>query len=129
VDSEAVLVALRTERTIDITTTGRRSGEARRIEMWFHNVDDRLFLTGSPGTRGWHANLLADPRLVLHLKQSITVDLSASAHSIDDFDEKRRLLEIITKRVGATDSLEDWMERSPLVEVVLDEVDLAADNE
>jgi len=96
--------------------------------MWFHNVDDRLFLTGSPGTRGWHANLLANPRLVFHLKQSITVDLEGSALSIDDVDEKRRLLEIITKRVGATDSLDDWMERSPLVEVVLDDVDLAPDD-
>lgn len=27
------------ERTIDITTRGRRSSASRRIEVWFHHVD------------------------------------------------------------------------------------------
>ncbi len=43
--------ALATDRTIDITTTGRASGLPRRIETWFYRVDDRLYLTGSPGRR------------------------------------------------------------------------------
>ena len=43
--------ALESERTIDITTTGRTSGRPRRIEMWFHNLDGRLYLSGTPGTR------------------------------------------------------------------------------
>ena len=43
---EAVVRALsigpgssRADRTIDITTTGRRSGQPRRVEVWFHRVD------------------------------------------------------------------------------------------
>ena len=28
------------ERTIDITTTGARTGEPRRIETWFYRVQD-----------------------------------------------------------------------------------------
>src|SRR6267378_8159153 len=36
------------ERTIDITTLGRRSGIPRRIEVWFHRVDGRWYLTGVP---------------------------------------------------------------------------------
>ena len=47
--------------TIDITTTGRRSGQARRIEIWMLDVDGRFFITGTPGRRDWLANLLADP--------------------------------------------------------------------
>ena len=31
----------RAERTIDITTLGRRSGIPRRIEVWFHHLDGR----------------------------------------------------------------------------------------
>jgi hypothetical protein len=53
--------ALARERTIDITTTGRTSGRARRVEMWFHNLDGRLYLTGTPGSRDWYANLRAHP--------------------------------------------------------------------
>ena len=33
---------------IDITTTGRRTGEARRIEIAIHNIDGRLYISGMP---------------------------------------------------------------------------------
>lgn len=37
------------DRTVDTTTMGRKSGKPRRIEIWIHNLDGRLYLTGSPG--------------------------------------------------------------------------------
>ena len=37
--------ALANDRVIDITTTGRQSGQPRRLEIWFHNVDGRLYIT------------------------------------------------------------------------------------
>jgi len=33
-------------RTIDITTTGAKSGEARRIEIWFHQIQGRWYAGG-----------------------------------------------------------------------------------
>ena len=45
---------------IDITTIGRRSGAPRRIEIWFHNIDGRIIITGKPGPRNWLANLIAN---------------------------------------------------------------------
>ena len=33
---------------IDITTTGRKTGKPRRIEIVFHNIDGRLIISGSP---------------------------------------------------------------------------------
>ena len=55
--------ALSRGHTIDITTTGRRTGEARRIEIVFHNIDGRIIITGSPRSdrrRSWLYNLDAD---------------------------------------------------------------------
>ena len=46
---DAIRQALEQERTIDITTRGRRSGELQRIEIWFHNLDGRVYITGLPG--------------------------------------------------------------------------------
>lgn len=109
--------ALDSERTVDITTMGRKSGVARRIEVWFHNVDDRIYVTGTPGSRDWYANLLAQPSLTFHLKQSVTADLPATAHVITDQDERRKLLAEITGRLGAADKLETWVQKSPLIEV------------
>ena len=56
------------DRTIDITTTGRRSGEARRIETVFYRVDGTIYLSGLPGPRprAWLLNLAAEPHFPFH---------------------------------------------------------------
>ena len=74
--------ALSRGHTIDITTTGRRSGEARRIEIVFHNIDGRIIITGSPRSdrrRSWLYNLDADPNMTFHLKGAVKADLPATA--------------------------------------------------
>ena len=72
-----VRAALDADLTIDITTIGRHSGRPRRIEIWFLNIDDRIWIAGTPGPRDWMANLVAEPRFVFHLKESVAADLEA----------------------------------------------------
>ena len=117
---DAIRRALESERVIDITTHGRRSGQAHRIETWFHNLDGRVYLTGSPGKRGWYANLLVDPRLVFHLKQSVQADLPARGRPVVERSEKRAVLGRILSRLGRDAALDEWVARSPLVEVEFD---------
>jgi len=112
--------ALATDRIIDITTTGRRSGEARRIEIWFHRVDDRFYITGTPGARSWYANLLADPDFTFHLKESAQADLVAHAAPVTG-EEKERVLAAITASIPG-DRVRLDPEASPLVEVTFDGV-------
>jgi deazaflavin-dependent oxidoreductase (nitroreductase family) len=80
----------RADRTIDITTTGRRTGEQRRVEVWFHRVDDHWYLTGMPGPRSWYANLQANPRFTVHLKHGVSIDLPATAVPVDNEQRKAR---------------------------------------
>ena len=70
--NDAVRSALETDRVIDITTVGRRTGQPQRKEIWFHNLAGRIFITGSPGRRDWYANLLATPGFTFHLKGSVS---------------------------------------------------------
>ena len=49
--TDEVARALEQDQTIDITTTGRQTGRPSRKEIWFHNLDGRLFITGTPGRR------------------------------------------------------------------------------
>ena len=72
----AVAAALANDLVIDITTIGRTSGEPKRLEIWFHNVDDRYYVTGRPGPRSWYANVLTNPSLTFHLKESTEADLN-----------------------------------------------------
>ncbi len=112
--------ALTTDQTIDITTAGRKSGQPRRIEIWFHNLDSRLFITGLPGRRSWYANLLANPTFTFHLKGSVKADLPARAIPILEEDERRAILSRITQNMGRASDLEAWVADSPLFEVELE---------
>ena len=96
---DAIRAALAAGQVIDITTTGRRTGEPRRIEIVYHVIDGRLFISGSPRpgrTRAWIHNLESDPRLTFHLKGAVRADLPATARVITDPDERRRVLSWIT---------------------------------
>jgi deazaflavin-dependent oxidoreductase (nitroreductase family) len=110
--------ALENDRTIDITTTGRNSGQPRRIEIWQYRYGGRTFLSGSPGTRDWYANLLANPEFTFHLKGSARADLPAVAHPITDEAERREVIRGILEELGrGTSAVEEWVVASPLVEV------------
>jgi deazaflavin-dependent oxidoreductase (nitroreductase family) len=110
--------ALENDRTVDITTTGRTSGQPRRIEIWRYRYDGRTFLSGSPGTRDWYANLVANPEFTFHLKGSAQADLRATARPITDQAERREVIRGILEDLGrGTGNLEEWVARSPLVEV------------
>jgi deazaflavin-dependent oxidoreductase (nitroreductase family) len=90
--TDEVRRALATNPTIDITTTGRSSGEPRRLEIWMLAIEDRFFITGTPGPRGWLANIKNDPRVVVHMKHGLQADLVAWAHVVDDEETRRRVL-------------------------------------
>jgi len=47
-----------------LTTTGRRSGVPREIEMWFTRVDGRYYLLAERGERAhWVRNIRGEPRV------------------------------------------------------------------
>jgi deazaflavin-dependent oxidoreductase (nitroreductase family) len=119
----AIKQALARGHTIDITTTGRRSGQPRRIEIVFHNFGGRLFISGvpSPRKRSWIANLEADPRLTFHLKgPGASVELPATARVITDDVERREILPLVAAAWGRRD-LDAMIAMSPLIEVTLDD--------
>jgi deazaflavin-dependent oxidoreductase (nitroreductase family) len=117
------------ERTIDITTLGARSGIPRRVEVWFHRVDGRWYLTGMPVPRSWYANLRANPRFIVHLKHGVTADLPATAVPVDEPTRRRVFTAVldlqnrpdIAARVSRRQDLDDWLARSPLAEIVFDD--------
>jgi deazaflavin-dependent oxidoreductase (nitroreductase family) len=121
--TEEVEQALESDKIIDITTTGRTSGESRRIEIWFHLIDGHYYITGTPGRpRSWYANLLAHPEFTFHLKQTVTADLPATARPITDPAEREAVFAALLPRLGELAQNPEmappvWLESSPLVEV------------
>jgi nitroimidazol reductase NimA-like FMN-containing flavoprotein (pyridoxamine 5'-phosphate oxidase superfamily) len=95
---ERIRRALSRGHLIDITTTGRTTGRPRRIEIVFHVIDGRIYISGMPSSRkrAWLANLERDP--------------------ITDETERRAVLEQVARNWRRTD-VERMVAQSPLVEV------------
>lgn len=118
-------------RTIDLTTTGARSGRPRTIEIWFYRAGDDLYLTTTPARRDWYANVLAHPRIVVHLKHGVRADLPATGVVITDPVERERVLREIVEELrhpdnrggvqGIVGPVDDWVSGSPLVRIDLDD--------
>ena len=114
---ERIAQALAHDRTIDITTIGRKSGQPRRIEIWFYRADGRIYLSGGPGRRSWYANLLANPDFTFHLKGSVRADLLARATPVTDPGERRAIFTRILVDLQRSNDLDAWAAGSPLMEV------------
>jgi deazaflavin-dependent oxidoreductase (nitroreductase family) len=126
-DRDSTLRSLLDERTVDIVTTGRRSGAARTTEIWTTVVDGQTYICGTPNAsqagverrpRDWLANLVAKPEFVVRLKTSVHVDLPATAQRVDDPAERRWVLTAPnTEYYRNAVSLEAAVAYSPMVRV------------
>ena len=112
----------------DITTTGRKSGLPRRIEIFFHSFDEGYFIAGRPGfKRDWLANLEANPGFTLHLKRSVSADVPARATVIKDRDRRWHILYRARTESWGVDPAraerdhEIWVAQSPLVSFVVED--------
>ena len=122
---ESIRRALAQSGVIDITTTGRRSGQPRRIEIVFHVIGGHIYISGMPRadrTRSWLSNLEANPRFTFHLKRGVSADLPATARVVTDDTERRTILEHVARAWNRTD-LDTMVASSPLVEVTIDGLD------
>ena len=122
---DSIRRALAQSGIIDITTTGRRSGQPRRIEIFCHVIGGHIYISGMPNadrTRRWLSNLEADPRFTFHLKRGVSADLPATARVVTDETERRTILEHVARAWNRTD-LDTMVASSPLVEVTIDGLD------
>ena len=122
---ENTRTALHHSQVIDLTTTGRRTGRPRRIEIFLHEEDGRLFISGMPRadrTRDWIHNITADPHVVVHLKQSVSADIPATARVVTDPAERRPFIEAAARRWGRTD-VDEMLRHSPLIVLTMPDAD------
>lgn len=125
--NELIAKSLARGHTIDITTTGRKTGAARRIEIVFHNIGGRLFITGQPRAdrkRAWILNLEADPHLTFHLKGAAQADLPATARVVTDHAERRSIAEWVVANAWSNQDVDAMTAYAPMIEVTVQ--DLAA---
>ena len=104
--NDRIRLALDNDLLVDITTTGQKSGRRHRIEVALRHLDGQIYLSNTPGTRDWAANLLAKPEFIYHLKQSAQIDLAVRAISVTEVNEERALLTKILAKEDHLDQVE-----------------------
>ena len=119
--AEDIRQLIKRDEVVDITTTGRKTGSARRIEIRLHALDQKLYITGRPGRpRSWYANMLASPAFTLHLKHSLVRDVACRAIPITEEKIRRHLFQIMLSQEESMAHVivDEWATVAPLVEVV-----------
>src|SRR5215218_5865605 len=104
--------------TCQLTTVGRRSGQERRVEIWYVIVDEQFVVTGTPGARDWLANLREHPNAVLHLG-SPHGDLAVTAYEVTDEARRQRVVSEAWRLqpwyAAHPHTREDWVAVAPMV--------------
>ncbi|MEZ5558609.1 MAG: nitroreductase/quinone reductase family protein [Pseudomonadales bacterium] len=125
---EALARALASDETIDIVTTGAKTGRRRTTEIWFRNLAGRIIICGTPSANGgagprsrrdWLANLIAHPEFEFCLKESVCKCLPARATVIRDVADRRAIMSAPQTAWYRNQgfSLDDLVTGSPIVEV------------
>ena len=115
--NQAIQTALAEDTLVDITATGRQSGEPRKFEIMLRRHAGKYYIAGRPEPKGWYANMVANPAITLHLKQSAQADLPATAHAVLDPAARRELFQRFFGDSEMMDDLEEWVARAKLIEI------------
>lgn len=117
--NESIQKALQEDPLVDITATGRKSGEPRKFEIMLRRHGGKYFIAGRPEPKGWYANMVANPEITLHIKQSAQADLPAIAQPVLDPALRRILFQEFFGDSDMMDNLDQWVESAKLIEIQL----------
>jgi len=98
--TRADLDKIANESTVELTTTGRKSGKPHTKPIWFVYDQGRLYLqAGKGGKTDWYQNLKKNPQMILKIG---TLTFDGKAKFIDDQKETERIHNLFsTKYVAA----------------------------
>jgi deazaflavin-dependent oxidoreductase (nitroreductase family) len=118
---QKITKALQEDRLVDITVIGRKTGEPRKFEIMLRRHAGKYYIAGQPQPKDWYANMLAEPAITLHLKQSAQADLPATAHVVVDEADRRDLFQRFFGDTDMMDDLERWVAHAKLIELELEQ--------
>jgi deazaflavin-dependent oxidoreductase (nitroreductase family) len=99
--NDALKDSLSRYREIDITVTGRKSGRAISIPVWFALEDDKLYLLPVRGSdTQWYKNVLKNPRIRIDARGA---EAEFQAIPITDAKQVSSVVEKFRAKYGTSD--------------------------
>ena len=109
--------ALQNTSEVDLTVTGRRSGQESTRPIWFVEEGDRLLLLPVTGSdSNWYRNIEKTPEVRLDADGA---ELSATARPLQDADGVADVVEKFRQKYGADQVAEYYPKQNAAVEVPL----------
>jgi deazaflavin-dependent oxidoreductase (nitroreductase family) len=83
--------------TVELTTTGRKSGQPRLVTIWFAvDAEGRLYVqSGQDGRTDWYRNLLVTPAVSLRIGE---LAMRGTATPVDDLTEVARVHQLFREK-------------------------------
>ena len=122
------LQAVRDEAYCYLTTTGRKSGEPREIEIWFGVIAGSLYMLSGSGEdeRGpkahWVRNLLKTPACTVRIRGETVPATGRIVERGTDEDAAARELLVAKYQGSSSGDLSDWGRRSVVVALYVQEL-------
>jgi deazaflavin-dependent oxidoreductase (nitroreductase family) len=85
------------ERTIKITTYGRRTGRPHTVTVWFGVSPEGRVFVSSLRTRDWVKNLLANPRAEVEIK---SMKIRVRAKPVESQEDRHLVKDLWRKKYG-----------------------------
>jgi deazaflavin-dependent oxidoreductase (nitroreductase family) len=108
------------ERFCYLTTTGRRTGRPRRIEIWFaaaEGSDVIYMMAGGRERAGWVQNLRAEPRVTVEIGDR---RFAGIARIVADPAEEETARRLVYQKYRDDDDLEEWRDSALPVAIDLE---------
>lgn len=79
-----------------VTTTGRRTGDPHRIEIWFATAADTIYLlSGGGGRSDWVRNMIQNPRVTVEIGRQSVGPFEGRARIVSDPAEDRTARDLV----------------------------------
>ena len=110
--------ALTSTRELEITVTGRQSGQPISLPVWFVHEGDTLYLLPVKGSDSqWYKNILRNPSMTISAGGT---KITANPKPITDPAKVREVVEKFRAKYGATDVQRYYSKFDVALEVKLD---------
>jgi len=95
-----------TEQFIYITTTGRKTGLPREIEIWFVEDEGCIYILAEHGARAqWVKNILNNPNVRVRLGEQVWSATARVLESEKDADRYLKVRSLAGEKYGWSDGL------------------------
>jgi hypothetical protein len=107
------------EKYIYLTTTGRKTGDSHTVELWFAQVEGKIYLSHEGALTDWMKNINKDSRVSLQIGGTQFKGRAQIFQAGKSFEIGKNALYIKYYGKKSKEVIDDWFSESAVIEINL----------